>query len=403
MENLFEYAKKELTQDAVIAWLLESKLGKSFLLDMCPQLKADIGEKTIEKLDVSQQAESIDILVEVSVGEETVAVIIEDKVDTYLHDFQMLKYIKKIASKCKNRKKKYKKVYFLLFKTGDMHYWEVKDYEYWQYQINNKKRGTFNPKDEDMNQRIKGVLVSNWHIKSKIEFTSSKKPVGIHIENVYTLKQFQDFLNNVNIDDQIFNYYRDYLNARDKQIIGTDTEKEYCLLKNYATNNKLHLEVVKANGGGKREYEYNLISKAMIIGEENASPRFLILPIIVKSENGEYKYVIQCQLVTQKETIHGYVPWSELNSNQKRIFSDFKESIFNEFKDKLVGWTVNQQFSKYGEKKDEADGEIRKNNGLKLCDFHSKEKEITEENVKKLIETAKNVAKFVEDNYQREK
>ena len=153
--------------------------------------------------------------------------------------------------------------------------------------------------------------------------------------------------------------------------------------------------------GGKREYEYNLISKEMIIGEENTSPRFLILPIIVKLENGEYKYVIQCQLVTQKETIHGYVPWSELNSNQKRIFSDFKESVFNEFKDELDGWTVNQQFSKYGEKKDEADGEIRKNNGLKLCDFHSKE--ITEENVNKLIETAKNVAKFVEDNYQRKK
>ena len=115
MKNLFEYAKKELTQDAVIAWLLESgNIGKALLLNMCPQLKNDIQENgtEIEELVVNTQTESIDILVEVKLSNgKTTAVIIEDKTDTYLHDFQMLKYIANTANKNENRsKKKYNKI-----------------------------------------------------------------------------------------------------------------------------------------------------------------------------------------------------------------------------------------------------------------------------------------------------
>ena len=109
MKNLFEYAKKELTQDAVIAWLLESgNIGKALLLNMCPQLKNDIQENgtEIEELVVNTQTESIDILVEVKLSNgKTTAVIIEDKTDTYLHDFQMLKYIANTANKNENRSK----------------------------------------------------------------------------------------------------------------------------------------------------------------------------------------------------------------------------------------------------------------------------------------------------------
>jgi len=408
MKNLFEYAKKELTQDAVIAWLLESgNIGKALLLNMCPQLKNDIQENgtEIEELVVNTQTESIDILVEVKLSNgKTTAVIIEDKTDTYLHDFQMLKYIANTANKNENRsKKKYNKVHFVLFKTGDMHYWEVQDFNYWISEINEKKRVVFKP--DELNQDVNNVLVSSSYLKSKIEFPNKKnKTVPVCVEALYTLKKFNDFLDSdcVPKDNLILNYYKDYLKDKCKQQIGTNKE-EYKTIQSFAKQKDLHLEVVKANGGGKREYEYNLISKEFIIGEKGSN-RFLILPIIAKDKEGdsvEYQYIIQCQLVTEKKTIHGYVPWNELKPAQRNTFSAFKTKVFESFKEELEnnGWNVRNGFSKgcVDRLTDDDDTNNAKDNGLRLCAFGAA---INQTNLDKLIDTATMISEFVKDNYK---
>lgn len=126
MENIFKYAKKELSQDAVITCILQEKdaNAKEFIKSMlgtdCP---SDFGI-----ISVSNQEYRIDVFVEIKVadenGEHLEAIIIEDKTNTFLHDDQLNKYIDAAEKSGKKNVKKYNNVYFVLFKTGDYYFWE---------------------------------------------------------------------------------------------------------------------------------------------------------------------------------------------------------------------------------------------------------------------------------------
>ena len=99
--NIFKWATKELSQDAIVAWLLanpetDTAFVKSLLKKKCPE------NFTID--DIETQKNSIDVLVTIKVDGEKQAIIIEDKTSTFLHDNQMLRYIKTVADKRKYSK-----------------------------------------------------------------------------------------------------------------------------------------------------------------------------------------------------------------------------------------------------------------------------------------------------------
>ena len=98
--NLFNFATKELSQDAFIAWLLQwadpqcdrynrslHSVAKAFLIELIKLQGTPPGK--IERVEAVTQRENIDIWVEVN---NSHLIIIEDKVGTGQHSDQLLRY-----------------------------------------------------------------------------------------------------------------------------------------------------------------------------------------------------------------------------------------------------------------------------------------------------------------------
>ncbi len=107
--NLFEYATKELSQDAFLCYLLAFGKDKKSLL--YPVARNILNNLTIrdEVQNIIRQYEKIDVLILT----EKHAIIIEDKINTGLHDNQIEIYESKIHKKYPNLK-----VIVVYVKTG---------------------------------------------------------------------------------------------------------------------------------------------------------------------------------------------------------------------------------------------------------------------------------------------
>lgn len=92
--NIFEFAKKELSQDAVICWMLNwINYPESELHQLGKEMFALLGENDIDikqEITIHQQFKKADIVV-VLHGSRRI-IIIEDKVTSSLHDDQITKY-----------------------------------------------------------------------------------------------------------------------------------------------------------------------------------------------------------------------------------------------------------------------------------------------------------------------
>lgn len=114
--NIFKYATTELSQDAVICWLLSFyNDNNSKLYDLARDLlklfvKLDAEDN---KIEIKQQFKKIDILIHLPNTKKVV--IIEDKKYTSEHDEQISKYVKEISDD-----KNYEgcELYIVYFKTG---------------------------------------------------------------------------------------------------------------------------------------------------------------------------------------------------------------------------------------------------------------------------------------------
>lgn len=190
--NIFDYATKELTQDAMICWFLEclnseddayKNIGLSFVSFIFKGIIYDkiISAELLNENMPKTQHEKIDVYAEIVINGKTVhPVIFEDKTHTYLHSDQMYKYIEKINNETtskdgQNRFTGYTvgDILYVYFKTGFASEWERND-------INNKK---------------------NAIIKSIPE---------VSFKEIYLEKMF-DFLESIQTDDILFNDYKNYL------------------------------------------------------------------------------------------------------------------------------------------------------------------------------------------------
>lgn len=90
--NLFNYATSELTNDAMICWMLDwgnynesifFSLSKEFIQLMIQE------EIDLEKVEITKQYKNIDILVKVN---DKYVIVIEDKMDTVEHSNQLNRY-----------------------------------------------------------------------------------------------------------------------------------------------------------------------------------------------------------------------------------------------------------------------------------------------------------------------
>ena len=122
--NIFKYATSELSQDAIICYLLEwakienQELNKNLynlainFIDSLFNKFEDI-EKPLKynKIEIKKQYENIDVLCIIN---DTYSIIIEDKTNTKNHSDQLKRYYKKVKTNFSDTK-----ILPIYFKTGD--------------------------------------------------------------------------------------------------------------------------------------------------------------------------------------------------------------------------------------------------------------------------------------------
>ena len=380
--TLFDWATKELSQDAVVAWLLNSENGTALLKDMCPNLEDGYKIKNIEI-----QKQGIDILVEVENKEDKQAIIIEDKTDTYLHDCQMLKYIAKIS-----KTNKYSKIFFVLFKTGYVYEWEHKDYVRWQNELNETKGKNIAVKE--LNDSFNGLIISGGYQDKDIVFNDNTK---IYIEEIYDLYDFYNFIEGIENKEPVLEEYFEFCKHLKEELKSREEDnkqedKYYKVVIDTIEGTEVELRMIRPSGAGKRNYDYCFYSKNFFkfspdnpLEIEKISDNYFILPYIkkeVKDNEISYKYIINYNLIGNIKKQNGYVPYNQLNLDKDK-FGKFKECLRSQI-----------------EKNFKNDKEIqinnsKKENRLQILSFTRKE--ITKEDIGNLLKYAKDIADIIKN------
>lgn len=123
MKNIFDYAKKELSQDAFLMWLANNyqdkdigDFAKSFLLTM---IGKDSNSKITDLTTTPQHKDirNVDVLIECKINDQQVAIALEDKTYTKHHDNQLEEIGEKMIEKFRGEKNQ-KEIYLIYFKTG---------------------------------------------------------------------------------------------------------------------------------------------------------------------------------------------------------------------------------------------------------------------------------------------
>ena len=129
--NIFDYATKELSQDAVVAWLANcyncsstKEIGEMFIK------KFILGNdyENINRIEIKRSFHRIDIFMKIETDKQKYSIIVENKRKTFLHDKQLLKYVNQI-------KEEGKKIIVILFKSGNIFPYEELQYEMEQEEI----------------------------------------------------------------------------------------------------------------------------------------------------------------------------------------------------------------------------------------------------------------------------
>ena len=217
--NIFNYAKKELSQDAMLAWLLACIHSESqeyrnigikfakYLMDINFEEQVDIEIDTETPL---VQHYSIDVYAIIVVDNKACPIIIEDKTNTFLHSDQLKKYCEKVASwmsnnyldsvrqRLNNNNIVWGDIYYVYFKSG------------------------FVSKYED-NELIKQFEFAKTHVNN----------CELRLKKIY-LDDMVEFLNGINLKDNLFNdylthllHYKELFDVSYKNALSPSSQDEY--------------------------------------------------------------------------------------------------------------------------------------------------------------------------------
>ncbi len=125
MENLFDYATKELSQDAFLRWLFESYqdeqigfIAKNLIAEMVNlDGKHVILPEEITNVETHAQAENMDIVVDYKINGNARILIIEDKTSSNEHSNQLTTYKNIVENKWNKGKREGRPSSFVYYKT----------------------------------------------------------------------------------------------------------------------------------------------------------------------------------------------------------------------------------------------------------------------------------------------
>ena len=116
--NLFDFATKELSQDAYLRWLFENwNCDDSSIREACKLMITDFlnvkSASTISSLKTTAQYKRLDILIQCTVDNKDYVIAIEDKIYSVDHSDQLARYKKTIVEDFPNANHT-----FVFYKTG---------------------------------------------------------------------------------------------------------------------------------------------------------------------------------------------------------------------------------------------------------------------------------------------
>ena len=159
--NIFDYATRELSQDAMICWFLAclhskdetyKKIGVDFIKFIFQDDSLTENEIILEPDSPHKQYHKMDVYAIVKVKNEIRPIIFEDKTNTYLHSGQFKDYCKTVhswlesKSYLENLREDFKdnnltwgNILYVYFKTGYVPGWQEADFENQTQKIINDK------------------------------------------------------------------------------------------------------------------------------------------------------------------------------------------------------------------------------------------------------------------------
>ena len=122
--NIFDYATKELSQDAFLRWLFEKyddpevgEVSRSLIAKLVSLGGKPIDQNQINTVKTWSQIKKIDIIVDFYVGNTKSIMIIEDKTTSDPHDNQLIRYKNEVISWNKGEDIN-RPTYFIYYKTN---------------------------------------------------------------------------------------------------------------------------------------------------------------------------------------------------------------------------------------------------------------------------------------------
>ena len=128
MKNLFDYATKELSQDAFLRWLFENyNCENESVKNACRKVFDSFTEnkfkdKTITELTTVAQWKNIDVSIWFKIDEIEHLIVIEDKTGSGIHGDQLARYEKDIIGHIE----KDGNIFKVFYKTNIIDAWEAK-------------------------------------------------------------------------------------------------------------------------------------------------------------------------------------------------------------------------------------------------------------------------------------
>ena len=345
MQNLFKYATRELSQDAILKCILSEKNSAS---EELIRRMADIsGPFTIEEVKTEK---NIDILVTILRENKKEAIIIEDKTDTFLHDLQSIKYISSLIQQTSTGQYKYGHIHFVLFKTGVVPFWEMDYYDL-------EARICLNP----TTYRSQKVLFYN----DQATLEKSLQAIQIYLKRsgIITYHRpflYGDFEQYLDSNQQLPNYswlsdYKAYFKgAKDEEYWLNKYYKDVKSLSNGLVGNSsiysgLQICIMRpSSGGGKKNYEIRFegICGKQAANRQISAPsvheNYYILPtVVIDDKNSTFKLSIQFHLFMNEKERVGYQKSNGRGSLDPAI-KDAQAIMVNTFSNSFgrQGWRV---------------------------------------------------------------
>ena len=321
MQNIFKFAKKELSQDAVIACILNERddNSKEFLKDLIIQNPLDgseipefVNNREFEICDIDQQHNSIDVfcVIKEKSDKRKYAVIIEDKTDSSIHDNQVIRYVCNVA-----KEGSYTGIFFILVKTGPQDFWEP---YYYELEAKSLKNGT--PAGDLIVSRK-----SRERIKEQLE--AFKKFEGDVFFSSYNRESFLSFLENRTWEYSWMEEYKSFLDSNTgtltwKNNLSIDFgEFKQRLVGNVLEDNSgICCSIYYPDGSGKRDPDIAVEGFYFEIGKI----KYCLLPVVTLRPDSA-DFLLHFHVNIDSANKQGYASLDKVRKELKK--GDFNQYI----------------------------------------------------------------------------